>query len=74
MAVSVYRSEVLTASLARSCIYSVYMALIISPKVRAKLAAKVPPVTLDEIEQCFRNRAGIFLLDTRSDCLRPEPD
>lgn len=33
------------------------MAVIISPKVRAKLAAKVPPVTQNEIEQCFANRA-----------------
>lgn len=43
------------------------MALIISPKVRAKLAAKVPPVAPDEIEQCFRNRAGTFLIDTREE-------
>jgi hypothetical protein len=43
------------------------MALIISPKVRAKLAAKVPPVTPDEIEQCFRNRTGTFLIDMRAE-------
>lgn len=43
------------------------MTLIISSKVRAKLAAKVPPVTPDEIEHCFRNRAGTFLIDTREE-------
>jgi hypothetical protein len=43
------------------------MALIISAKVRAKLAAKVPPVTQDEIEQCFTNREGIYLYDIREE-------
>ena len=43
------------------------MALIISTKVRAKLAAKVPPVTQGEIEQCFANRTGIYLVDTRAE-------
>ncbi len=43
------------------------MALIISPKVRAKLAAKVPPVTQNEIEQCFANRTGTYLIDTRAE-------
>ena len=43
------------------------MALIISSKVRAKLAAKVPPVTQAEFEQCFANRNGIYLIDTRAE-------
>lgn len=43
------------------------MALIISPKVRAKLAAKVPPVTQGEIEQCFNNRTGTYLIDSRAE-------
>ena len=43
------------------------MAVIISPKVRVKLAAKVPPVTQSEIEQCFANRTGTYLIDTRAE-------
>ena len=39
--------------------------LIISSKVREKLAGKHPPVTQDEIVQCFANRTGQLLLDTR---------
>ena len=41
------------------------MGMYISPKVQAKLAAKRPPVHRDEIEQCFANRTGVYLLDTR---------
>lgn len=43
------------------------MALIISTQVREKLANKKPPVTKEEIEQCFTNRTGIYLLDLRED-------
>jgi hypothetical protein len=43
------------------------MALIISSKVRAKLASKVPPVTQEEVEQCFTNRAGIYLFEEREE-------
>lgn len=39
----------------------------ISASVQAKLAAKVPPVKRDEILQCFANREGKFLLDTREE-------
>jgi hypothetical protein len=39
--------------------------LIISSKVREKLAGKQPPVTQDEIVQCFANRAGKLLFDER---------
>ncbi len=39
----------------------------ISPSVQAKLAGKTPPVKRDEILQCFANREGKFLLDTRED-------
>lgn len=41
------------------------MALVISPKIRAKLAAKTPPVADAEIEQCFANRKSIYLFDRR---------
>ena len=41
------------------------MPLIISAKVREKLAGKKPPVTQIEIEQCFTNRVGKYLLDSR---------
>lgn len=43
------------------------MALVISQSVLAKLAAKQPPVTRAEIEQCFANRTGIYLLDEREE-------
>lgn len=39
--------------------------LIISAKVREKLAGKHPPVTQDEIVQCFANRTGKLLFDQR---------
>lgn len=39
--------------------------LVISSKVRFKLANKQPPVTQQEIEQCFANRVGSTLIDTR---------
>ncbi len=42
------------------------MALIVSARVQAKLAAKEPPVTRDEILDCFANRTGTHLLDTRA--------
>ena len=43
------------------------MALVISPAVHAKLAAKKPPVTQAEIQQCFANRTGMYLLDQREE-------
>jgi hypothetical protein len=41
------------------------MPIVISTKVRAKLAAKQPPVTPEEIEQCFVTVEGIYLEDMR---------
>jgi hypothetical protein len=43
------------------------MGLVISPKVREKLSQKSPPVTEDEIRQCFANREedGRYLIDER---------
>jgi hypothetical protein len=41
------------------------MALVLSEKVRKKLAEKTPPVSEDEILQCFANRSGRYLLDQR---------
>ena len=43
------------------------MKLLISPKVLEKLANKKPPVTKEEIKQCFANRTGIYLLDEREE-------
>ena len=43
------------------------MALKISKKVSAKLAAKEPPVTRDEVIQCFANRGAVYLLDMREE-------
>lgn len=45
------------------------MALRISPKVLAKLASKSPPVTKEEVEQCFATRTGGYLMDTREEHL-----
>jgi hypothetical protein len=39
--------------------------LVISPKVAAKIAAKIPPVTAEEILQCFANRTTLYLIDNR---------
>lgn len=41
------------------------MAIKVSPKIRSKLAHKKPPVSLDEIEQCFADRDRTFLEDSR---------
>lgn len=43
------------------------MGLSISQRVLKKLSAKVPPVSPGEINQCFLNRTGNFLEDTRED-------
>lgn len=43
------------------------MALVISPRVREKLAEKSPPVAEDEILECFANREGKFLIDEREE-------
>lgn len=43
------------------------MGLIISPTIRKKLANKQPPVNEDDILQCFSNRVGKLLEDTRED-------
>ncbi|MDO8989200.1 MAG: hypothetical protein Q7U91_06165 [Sideroxyarcus sp.] len=45
------------------------MKLHISAAVREKLANKTPPVAESEIVQCFANRTGNYLIDTRSDHL-----
>ncbi|EAA8759593.1 hypothetical protein LB105_003636 [Salmonella enterica] len=41
------------------------MKFLISGKIRRKLADKTPPVTEEDIVQCFSNRDGNFLEDTR---------
>ena len=41
------------------------MPLIISRRIRTKLSGKAPPVTEDEIIQCFANRIGVYLEDDR---------
>lgn len=41
------------------------MGLVISTRVRDKLARKNPPVTRAEIVQCFANRSGTYLFDPR---------
>jgi len=43
------------------------MPLIIASKILEKLSNKNPPVTRREVEQCFDNRAGTFLLDEREE-------
>jgi hypothetical protein len=45
------------------------MKLVISQKIRSKLLSKAPPVTEEQIVQCFANRSGRFLTDTRADNL-----
>ncbi len=45
------------------------MTLRISQNVRTKLANKTPPVTEDEILQCFSNRTGSYVADLREEHL-----
>lgn len=49
------------------------MKLLLSPKIRNKLSDKSPPVSEDDIVQCFANRHGAFLLDTRANNLTNPP-
>lgn len=42
------------------------MAIIISSKIAEKLKSK-HSVTEEEVDQCFSNRDGVFLTDTRED-------
>lgn len=41
------------------------MALVISSAVRHKLSEKNPPITEEDIAQCFANRTGRLLIDDR---------
>lgn len=43
------------------------MALVISTKVQEKLANKQPPVTREQIEECFATRTGKYLIDEREE-------
>lgn len=43
------------------------MKLNFAPSIVEKLAGKTPPVTPDQVRQCFANREGRFLEDTRED-------
>ena len=45
------------------------MKLIISAPVRAKLTNKKPPVSEQEIVECFSNRTGSYLIDIRANNL-----
>ncbi len=49
------------------------MALIISQKVRIKLANKSPAVDQSEIEQCFATRDSSFLEDSRENNITVPP-
>lgn len=42
------------------------MGLHISQSVRAKLSSKNPPVSEEDIKQCFANRSGQVLFDQRA--------
>lgn len=41
------------------------MVFLISPKIRTKLANKKPPVSEQEIKECFATRDRIYLEETR---------
>lgn len=43
------------------------LGLLISDKIREKLSNKTPPVTEEEILQCFANQDRSFLVDTREE-------
>ena len=43
------------------------MNLNIAASIRHKMAHKIPPVSENDIQECFANRTHSFLLDTRED-------
>ena len=43
------------------------MKLHLSQKIRQKLTLKTPPVSENDIYECFTNRTHVFLEDTRED-------
>ena len=43
------------------------MVLLISTRIKDKLLGKTPPVREEELMQCFSNRTGKFLIDTREE-------
>lgn len=43
------------------------MSIHIPPRIKAKLAAKAPPVTEAEVFEAFENRCGQFLMDSREE-------
>jgi len=47
--------------------YAYNVSLIIAPSIRDKLSSKVPPVTREEIEECFQSYCGVSLVDDRED-------
>ncbi len=40
--------------------------LVVSPRIKSKLSTK-HQVTVDQIEQCFLNREGVYLVDERDE-------
>ncbi|MFT0849617.1 ADP-ribosyl-(dinitrogen reductase) hydrolase [Achromobacter sp. F4_2707] len=45
------------------------MKLRINGRIKAKLSEKNPPITEEDIAQCFANRTGKFLVDDREENL-----
>lgn len=43
--------------------------IVIAQKIRQKLSSKSPAVSERDIEECFANRDGVFLIDDRADNL-----
>ena len=43
------------------------MSVYLSQRIREKLASKTPPVSENDIDECFTNRTHSFLKDTRED-------
>ena len=58
-----------------SCVYTIegfkhtflLINLNIAASIRHKMAHKIPPVSENDIQECFANRTHSFLLDTRED-------
>ena len=48
-------------------LFFMHMKLYMSQKIRQKLTLKTPPVSENDIHECFTNRTQAFLLDTRED-------
>ena len=49
------------------------MPMVLSMKIKEKLQGKSPAISKSDIEECFANRCGTYLMDLREDHLSDPP-